>query len=213
MRKVLSSRLNVLPPAKRGGGKLKFELKTFTHKLRDRKDYKKREFVKMHAKNIIRPLFAAVFILSLFVCLQAQTNKSKQSRWNWKKHQTETINYAKRYLVSNIEPNLPRQSFAEWFRETVGEDAKIDWDINDCGEQTGTSEDRGRDFPMCVKAFAALGSDVSVSVNIQFGTFKRGIMQDKPVVRFISISREDDFGVQPEKLSDLSKRLGELLSK
>ncbi len=164
-------------------------------------------------RKIIRLLYVAAFVLSFFICSSGQTKKSKHPRWNWKKHQTETINYAKKYLVSNIEPNLPRQSFAVWFRETVGKEAKIDWEINDCGEQTGTSEDVGRDFSMCVKAFATLGSDVSVSVNIQFGTFKRGITPGAPAVRFVSISREDDFGIQPEKMADLSKRLGELLSK
>lgn len=169
--------------------------------------------MKTSTKNVFRSLFTIVFILTLFVGSQAQSKRSKPPRWNWIKHQTETINYAKKYLVSNIETNLPPQSFADWFRETVGKEAKIDWDINDCGEQTGTSEDRGRDFPMCVQASAELGSDISASVNIQFGTFKRGIIKDKPVVRFISISREDDFGIQPEKMSDLSKRLGELLSK
>ncbi len=164
-------------------------------------------------RKIINLLCAIVFVLSFSICSSAQTKKSKHPRWNWKKHQTQTINYAKKYLVSNIEPNLPRQSFAVWFRETVGKDAKIVWEINDCGEQTGTSEDKRRNFPMCVNAFATLGSDVSVSVNIQFGTFKRGIAKGNPTVRFISVSREDDFGRQPEKLSDLSKRLSELLSK
>ena len=164
----------------------------------------------MNAKNIIRPLFIAVFILTLIICCSAQTKKNRP-RWNWKKHQTETINYAKRYLVSDIEPNLPRQSLSIWYQEVVGKPTKIDWEVNDCGEQTGTPEDKGRDFSMCVKASSALGSDVTVSINIQFGTFERGITPDRPVVRFISISREDDFGVQPEKMSDLSKRLGELL--
>jgi len=169
--------------------------------------------MKTFTKNILSSLFVVAFIVTLFGGSQAQSKKTKPPRWNWKNHQTETINFAKKYLVSNIEPDLPPQSFADWFQETVGKEAKIDWDINDCGEQTGTSEDRGRDFSMCVKASAAIGSDVSASVNVQFGTFKRGIMKDKPVVRFISISREDDFGIQPEKMSDLSKRLGELLSK
>ncbi|HEX8369673.1 MAG TPA: hypothetical protein VF604_14100 [Pyrinomonadaceae bacterium] len=169
--------------------------------------------MKIYTRTIIHSILFAGLVLSLSAGSQAQTKKRKHSRWNWKKHQTETIDYAKRYLVSDIEPNLPRQSFAVWFRETVGKPAKIYWEINDCGEQTGTSEDKGRDFSMCVKASAALGSDVSVGVNIQFGTFKRGITPDKPSVRFISVSREDDFGQQPEKLSDLSKRLDELLSK
>ena len=161
----------------------------------------------------IRLFVTFLIILSAVAGSSAQTKRSKRPRWNWEKHQAEVIDYAKKYLVSGIEPNLPQISFEKWFQTTVGEDAKVEWDINDCGEQTGTSEDRGRDFSMCVKASAALGTDVSVSVNIQYGTFKRGITLDKPVVRFISVSREDDFGQQPEKLSDLSKRLGELLSK
>jgi hypothetical protein len=169
--------------------------------------------VKNYSGKIIRPLTIVLVILTLFVGTQAQINKKKPPRWNWENHRTEVINYAKKYLVSDIEPNVPKMSFAKWLRKTVGKDAKVDWEINDCGEQTGTPEDKGRDFPMCVKAFAALGSDVSVSVNIQFGTFKRGIARDKPTVRFISISREDDFGRQPENLSDLAKSLAELMSK
>ena len=169
--------------------------------------------MKIQTKTFVRAFLIAFSILTLFVGLQAQTKKSKRPRWNWKNHQTETINYAKKYLLSEIETILPPQSFAEWFRETVGQEAKIDWDINDCGDQTGTAEDGGRDSPMCVKAFAAIGSDVSASVNIQFGTFGRGITPGKPAVRFISISREDDFGIQPLKMSELSIRLGELLSK
>jgi hypothetical protein len=169
--------------------------------------------VKIYAKNLVRSILIVVSILTLFVGLQAQTKKKKHPHWNWEKHQNEVIDYAKKYLVSEIESNVPKMKFADWFQQIVGKEAKVFWDVNDCGEQTGTPEDRGRDFPMCVEASASLGSDVLVSVNIQFGTFKSGITPDKPVVRFIYISREDDFVKQPEKLSDLSARLGELLSK
>jgi hypothetical protein len=169
--------------------------------------------MKNHLKTLFRLSIIVLFVSLLFGSSQAQTKKKNQPRWNWEKHQTEIINYVKRYLVSDIESNLPKMSFADWFKQTVGKEANIEWEINDCGEQTGTSTDRGRDFPMCVEASAALGADVSVSINVQYGTFKRGISADKPTVRFISISREDDFGQQPEKLSDLSKTLGELLSK
>ena len=169
--------------------------------------------MKIQTIIIARLLAVLLVVLMLSVGSPAQTKKKKYPRWNWENHRTEVINYAKKYLISNIEPNVPKISFEKWFKQTVGKEAKIVWGINDCGEQTGTSEDKGRDFPMCVKAFAALGSDVSVSVNIQFGTFKRGIAKGKPTVRYISISREDDFGKQPEKLSDLPKRLAELLSK
>ncbi|HRH47074.1 MAG TPA: hypothetical protein PKY82_35840, partial [Pyrinomonadaceae bacterium] len=106
-------------------------------------------------------------ILFLFTYLPAQTKKKKHPRWNWEKHQTEVINYAKQYLVSDIEPNVPKMKFADWFQQTVGKESKVEWDINDCGEQTGTPEDRGRDFPMCVAANAVKAGFIYISVNIQ----------------------------------------------
>jgi hypothetical protein len=169
--------------------------------------------MKICTKNIICPIAVAAFILTLLICCSAQTKKKKRPRWNWEKHQVEVIDYAKKYLVSDIEPNVPKMSFADWFQQIAGKEAKIVWDINDCGEQTGTSADRGRDFPMCLGAEAEKADVFQISVNIQFGTFGRGIMTDKPTVRFIFISREDDFGRQPENLSDLAKSLAELMSK
>ncbi len=153
-------------------------------------------------KNIVRPLFIAVLVLTLFTGLQAQTKK-KKTRWNWEKHQVEIIDYAKKYLVSDIEPNVPKMSFADWFQQTVGKATKVEWSINDCGEQTGTSADRGRDLPMCVEAAAVLSPSQHIRVNIQFGTFKRGIMKDKPVVRSITVGEEMN-SKWLDNLSDLS---------
>ena len=61
-------------------------------------------------EKYICPLAIAVIILSLFVSTQAQTKKSSHRGWDWKKHKVETIHYAMKYLVSNIEPNLPDRS-------------------------------------------------------------------------------------------------------
>lgn len=145
-------------------------------------------------------------ILFLFTYLPAQTKKKKQPRWNWEKHQTEVINYAKQYLISDIEQNVPKMKFADWFQQTVGKESKVEWDINDCGEQTGTTEDRGRDFPMCVAANTVKAGFIYISVNIQFGTFGHGIMKMKPVVR--SITAGDEIGGEwLDNLSDLPKIL------
>jgi hypothetical protein len=160
--------------------------------------------MRIYKKNIVRSFAAAAFILTLLVCCSAQTKKSKRPRWNWQKHQAEVIDYAKKYLVSDIESNVPPISFEKWFQTTVGEDAKVDWDINDCGEQTGTSADRGRDFPMCVAANTVKNGFIYITVNIQFGTFSRGIMKMKPVVR--SITAGDEIGGEwIDNLSDLPK--------
>lgn len=154
-------------------------------------------------KNIIRLIFVAVVVLTLFTGLQAQTKKKKQTRWDWEKHQTEIINYAKNYLVSDIEANVPKLSFADWFQQMVGKERKVEWEINECGEATGTSEDRGRDFPMCVEAAAVLDKVQHISVNIQFGTFKRGIMKAKPIVRSITVVEGSD-SKWLDNLSDLA---------
>lgn len=168
--------------------------------------------MKFRTGNIIRLLFAAIIISALFVCAQAQTKKRKQKRRNWETHRTEVIDYAKKYPVSKLEINMPQVSFEKWFRQTVGETKKIDWEINDCGEQTGTSEDRGRDFPMCVEASAVKAESVYIRISIQFGTFKRGITRMKPNIRSITVGGEiggewlDNLGDLPEKLKELQSK-------
>lgn len=162
--------------------------------------------MKINPTNIIRSFAVAALILTLLICCTAQTRKSKHPRWNWQKHQAEVIDYAKKYLISDIEPNLPQINFAEWFEETVGKEAKVVWDINDCGEQTDTSADRGRDFPMCVEVSTVKNGFIYISVNIQFGTFGRGITKMKPVVRSLTVGDEIG-GNWLDNLSDLPEYL------
>jgi hypothetical protein len=162
--------------------------------------------MKIYTTNIVRSFAAAAFILTLLICCSAQTKKAKRPYWNWQKHQAEVIDYAKKYLVSEIEPNLPQISFEKWFQKTVGEEAKIEWDINDCGEQTGTSADRGRDFPMCVSANTVKNGSIDISVNIQFGMFGRGVTKTKPLVRRLTVGDEIG-GNWLDRLSDLPEYL------
>jgi hypothetical protein len=162
--------------------------------------------MKIDKKNLVRPIFFLVFILTLFTGLQAQSKKAKHPRWNWEKHQTATINYAKKYLISKLDPKLPETSFEEWFQSEVGETAQIDWEINDCGEQSGTSADRGRDFPMCIEAKTQLADYFYVSVNIQFGMFSHGISKEKPFLRDILVGDEID-GEMFYELGELPKKL------
>jgi len=116
--------------------------------------------------------------------------------------------------MSDIENGLPEISFAEWFRQTVGEHSEIFWDINDCGEQSGTAADRGRDFPMCVSANTQIVANLYVSVNIQFGSFKLGLTKTKPVVRSINAGDElasewvDNLIDLPDKVDDLRLTFG-----
>jgi hypothetical protein len=65
----------------------------------------------------------------------------------------EAIAAAKNASVQRIDPSLPDKPLEKWLREIVGHQARITWEVNDCGEQTGNPEDdKGRDFPMCIEA-------------------------------------------------------------
>lgn len=170
--------------------------------------------MKIVIKHSVQIVALALVVLTLFVGSQAQIKKSKNLHWNWKKHQKTTINYAKKYLVSDLEPNLPRQSFAKWFRKLVGKEAKLEWQVADCGREALLPGDRYsgiQDFTLCVKVAASMGSDIEVAVFIQFGTLKHGITRDKPIVRFIYVSREDEPAKSADSLTDLSKRLINLI--
>src|SRR5712692_2417981 len=72
------------------------------------------------------------------------------------RNEKRAIAYAKRIPVSRFDASLTEQRFGEWLRAIVGSHVKIKWEVNDCGEQTGTAADIGRDFPSCVEADAEL---------------------------------------------------------
>ncbi len=83
---------------------------------------------------------------------------------------------AKNASVHRLEASLPDKHFGVWLRELAGPQAKIQWEVNDCGEQTGDSRsDQGRDFPMCVEAQVALVGNRKLSIALSVGTFKTGV--------------------------------------
>jgi|SRR5208337_1663981 len=88
--------------------------------------------------------------------------------------------------VSQLDPILPPVSFERWLHVEAGADAEFHWEVNDCGEQTGTAADRGRDFPMCVEAQADMKDRRTIVVSIAVGTFKKGVV-GKPVVNWAQL--------------------------
>jgi hypothetical protein len=55
-------------------------------------------------------------------------------------------------VVREIDPRLSSVSFDGWLTGLVGTQVRTQWEVNDCGEQTGNPAlDRGRDFPKCVQ--------------------------------------------------------------
>lgn len=148
-----------------------------------------------------------LFTGTLFVILSASGIGYAQNRVRDQK----AINYVRQSLVSKMESGMPRERFDTWFRRIAGKGHKVRYGVNDCGEQTGTPADRGRDFPMCVEAKAE--AEVSaIEVTIQVGTFKKGIT-GRPTVRGIGIEEEGEERIDIKELSDLTWTLGKLRGK
>jgi hypothetical protein len=118
------------------------------------------------------------------------------------------IAYAKAIPVSQLDPKLPATPFERWLIKEAGEGAQVTWEINDCGEQTGTAEDAERDFPMCVEADAHLRDKRVIVVSIAVGTYQKGI-SGKPVTWWISVGRDPDSDEPLETLSDVPAGLAE----
>jgi hypothetical protein len=83
---------------------------------------------------------------------------------------------AKNTSVHRLDPSLANAPFVKWLRGVVGPQPQITWEVNDCGEQTGNPEsDKGRDFPICVEAQAALQQKNKLSVSVSVGTLNTGV--------------------------------------
>ncbi len=84
----------------------------------------------------------------------------------------EAVAAVQRMPASELEDTLPSQPFESWLSETAGDGADIQWELNDCGEQTGDPDiDAGRVIPVCVSAYVALADGREFSVSILAGTW------------------------------------------
>ena len=89
----------------------------------------------------------------------------------------QAIAAAQQTNVQQLDRSLrAKQAFSVWFAELVGSTTKVVWEVNDCGEATGSAADRDRDLPMCAEARAFLGKDREVVISIMVGTTRKGIV-------------------------------------
>ena len=118
----------------------------------------------------------------------------------------KAIAYTKALLASQLDPKLPAIPFERWLTKQSGEGAQISWEVNDCGEQTGTAEDRDSDFPMCVEAEAHMRDKRVIVVGIAVGTYQRGI-SGKPATWWITVGHDPSSDPPLNTLSDIPLRL------
>jgi hypothetical protein len=90
--------------------------------------------------------------------------------------QEDAIDLLEQYPAAKLDSLLPRTHFLSWFKTIVGADAKITWEVNDCGEQTGVpAVDQERDIPVCFEISAVLPDRRIIGVAIAVGTEKKGL--------------------------------------
>jgi hypothetical protein len=120
--------------------------------------------------------------------------------------QGDAIDLLEQYPAARLDSLLPKTAFLSWFRDVVGSDAKITWEINDCGEQTGVpAVDLERDIPVCFEISAVLPDRRTIGVAIAVGTEKKGL-SGAPAVYNIYI--DTDKGTQHlRRLKDLPQAL------
>lgn len=111
-----------------------------------------------------------------------------------------------RISASDLDSQLPRLSFAEWFGKVVGPSAGIVWQLEECGERGEDSLQATGDIPACVEANAMLPAGRRVILMTTVGTFKRGI-SGAPKFRFGVIDQQDEQLYLVSQLRDLPAQL------
>jgi len=110
-------------------------------------------------------------------------------------------------VAREIDPQLPPVSFDAWLAGLIGAQTRMQWEVNDCGEQTGNPAlDRGRVFPRCVELRADLPAKRAVILLLSAGSQQRQPART-PAYHYGVVVQQD--GRQPEvrRLADLASTL------
>jgi hypothetical protein len=89
--------------------------------------------------------------------------------------QAAAISTAKKAIVRELDNTLAAVAFETWLRGLVGSQAEMKWEVNDCGEQTGTAADRGRDLPLCAEVQLDIPGRRRLSLSLLVGSENRGV--------------------------------------
>ncbi|MCI0391634.1 MAG: energy transducer TonB [Acidobacteria bacterium] len=113
---------------------------------------------------------------------------------------------AQQLLASELDAELPKLRFADWFRQVVGAGAGVTWQLNECGEQPSLLIAQGRAIPACAEVNALLPDGRKVVIMIEVGSFKTGI-SGNPSFSYSAIEQEGEL-YPVRRLRDLPQGLG-----
>ena len=104
----------------------------------------------------------------------------------------KAIAAAKRTQLHDLDPTMKtRQPLETWLIRVSGSRSKLSWEVNDCGEATGSAADAGRDLPICVEARARVSRNREMIVSIAVGTNRTGVTASRELAQ---ASLTDDAG-------------------
>ena len=69
----------------------------------------------------------------------------------------------KQVSIHKLDVTLPDLAFENWLQKQSGPQAKYHWEVNDCGEQTGSPDDTGP-VPLCVEVDSTLNDGREVVI-------------------------------------------------
>jgi TonB family protein len=115
------------------------------------------------------------------------------------------ITDTQRTLASDLDAQLPKLSFGDWFAKVVGPEAGVIWQLGECGERGEESLKATGDIPACVEANAMLPDGRRVILLTTVGTFKKGVT-GPPSFRFGVIDQRGELYLV-RRLRDLQKQL------
>src|SRR5262245_18236091 len=87
----------------------------------------------------------------------------------------QAVSDTQRTLASDLDAELPRLPFTDWFGKVIGPGAGVVWQLSECGEQVDATANGDGDTQACVEVNSILSDGRKVVVMIAVGTFKKGV--------------------------------------
>jgi TonB family protein len=138
--------------------------------------------------------------ITILIALSLFLNNQPTQSW-----ENRAVVSTQRALASELDAELPRLSFAEWFEKVVGQRSGVIWQLSECGDRVETAPNGTEDARACVEANTILPDGRRVIVMIAVGTFKKG-MTDAPTFHFGVIEQKGVLRRVP-RLRDLQNLL------
>jgi TonB family protein len=124
---------------------------------------------------------AVTTLIAFFLFLNNQSAQSSLEK--------RAVADTQRILASELDAELPRLPFTDWFGKVVGPGTGMIWQLSECGDRLEASPDATGDARACVEVNTILSDGRKVILMIAVGTFKKGVI-GAPAFHFGVIERK-----------------------